>query len=107
MDWLTSYVVLRFTEECRFCEVYETNDVRKAKYWLGFIGEEGDVLCRTPKHQKFTGDTMAPEYCCHKEGTGTGGIFADERRWRERCLRGTPDLLLPTHKVFPGTVTGQ
>jgi hypothetical protein len=81
MTWKSPFVVFRFTSKGTVEEVYQGEDLEGAKYWLTYIAEAGDVLCRTPSHPRHTKKGPAPEYWSHKEQSGK--VRMDERQWRE------------------------
>ncbi len=62
-----------------------------AKYWLTYIAQPGDVLCKTPVHPKHSKEGKSPEYWSHKEGTGSP--TTNEMGWRalaeKRAFTGT------------------
>lgn len=71
MEWTVSFVVFRPKKGGNYEEVFQTSDFKKAKYWLTYIAEVGDVLCRTPNHPKYGGTAPTPEYWTHKVSAGT------------------------------------
>ena len=71
MEWTVPFVIFRPKEGGQYEEVFQTSDFKKAKYWLTYIGEVGDVLCRTPNHPKYGGARPIPEYWSHKVSAGT------------------------------------
>lgn len=70
MEWTTPYAVLRLDEEARPQVVNTPEDITKAKYWMQYIAEPFDVLCKTPLHPKHTKKDEKPEYWSHKDLTG-------------------------------------
>lgn len=79
MEWKAPFVVYRLTAETQFTQVFETDDLTKAKYWLNYIAEIGDVLTRSPIHPKNS--SGLPEYFCHKVQSGKS--LTD----KEQCLK--------------------
>ena len=70
MSWSTPFVIYRFTADARVEEVFSASDIQKVKYWLTYIAQPGDLLCRTPIHPKHSKGTSTPEYYGHKEDSG-------------------------------------
>lgn len=60
-------------------EVYRSDDMKKAKYWLTYVAEPLDVMCRTPQHPKHSKKSTSPEYHLHKVQSGT--TAANESDW--------------------------
>lgn len=79
MEWNKPFCVYRIVENGKLEAVFITDDMKKAKYWLTYIAETGDALCRTPLHPK--NDSELPAYWMHKEEAGTPR--ADETKWKE------------------------
>jgi hypothetical protein len=71
VEWTVPFVIFRPKEGGQYEEVFQTSDFKKAKYWLTYIAEVGDVLCRTPNHPKYGGTAPIPEYWSHKVSAGT------------------------------------
>lgn len=86
MKWTAPFVVLRGHKSGEYTEVFQTDDLKKAKYWLTYIAEIGDVLCKTPFHNRHSGDSEKPEYWSHK--TRKGSIINDRDEWVEKLPRG-------------------
>jgi hypothetical protein len=91
MEWRVPFVVFRPDSTGNFEEIFQTADFKKAKYWLTYIAEVGDVLCRTPNHPKYAGGDGLPEYVSHK--IAAGKLDNDLNKLQAR-LGNTP--------VFPG-----
>lgn len=70
MDWNAPFIIYRITPEGKLVEVYHATDLKSAKYWLNFIAETGDVLCKTPAHPNYKEQTGRPEYWSHKHECG-------------------------------------
>ena len=81
MDWVSPFIVYRITPEAKLEEVFHAADMKKAKYWLTYIAQPGDVLCRTPIHPKHSGQSKTAEYWCHKAQSGTSS--SKEQDWKE------------------------
>ncbi|WKZ56146.1 MAG: hypothetical protein QY326_05245 [Bdellovibrionota bacterium] len=96
MSWTTQYVIFRLAEDKTFTQVHSEDDLKKAKYWLGYIGKPGDVLCRTPLHPKHSRQSDQPEYWSHKTSKG---VVSDERLWRMNLSKDGIEA------VFPGATT--
>lgn len=78
MDWSTPFVIYRINAENKLEEVYHAQDIKQAKYWLTYIAQPGDVLCKTPVHPKHSQGTKRPEYWSHKAESGTPAAKEDE-----------------------------
>lgn len=87
MKWEVPYVVFRPKGAGRFEEVFQTGDFKKAKYWMTYIAEIGDVLCKTVAHQRYTGNGGQPEYFSHKEDSGT--VKQDLSSFEQSVLAGS------------------
>jgi hypothetical protein len=81
MEWSNTFVIYRINAEGKANEVFLTSDFQKAKYWLSFIAQPGDVLCKTPKHAKHSGKSKSPEYWSHK--VESGATVSNEALWQE------------------------
>jgi hypothetical protein len=81
MDWKAPFVIYRITAEGKLEEVFFAEDFKAASYWLSYIAQPGDVLCKTPLHKKHSHRSDKAEYWSHK-GTGRD-IRADEDEWRK------------------------
>ena len=68
MQWKSSFSVLRMQADGNLKEVFGADDIQKAKYWLSYIAEVGDLLVKTPAHPKNS--SGQPQYWSHKEQTG-------------------------------------
>lgn len=69
MDWTVPFVIYRVTEQGKLEEVFLAEDFKAASYWLSYIAQPGDVLCKTPLHKKHSHASPKPEYWSHK-GSG-------------------------------------
>ena len=67
MDWKVPFVVYRITHDGKLEEVFLAEDFKAATYWLTYIGQKGDVLCKTPLHRKHSHATQHAEYWSHKD----------------------------------------
>jgi len=81
MEWKSPFIIYRLNVESKLDEVYHTADMKKAKYWLSYIAQPGDVLCRTPAHPKHSRKSAQPEYWQHKEMSGKTSAEGD--KWTE------------------------
>lgn len=79
MAWKNPFIIYRITEDAKLVEVFQAEDIKKAKYWLTYIAKPGDVLCKTPIHPKHSGSTKCPEYWSHKESGGK--LCHDKQAW--------------------------
>lgn len=94
MAWSTPYVIFRISKEGKAEVVYVPEDLQKAKYWLQYIAEPGDVLCKTPLHAKHSKKSDTPEYWSHKEESGKPGY--DEEGWAREAKRLGWDAVFPS-----------
>lgn len=86
MKWKCPFIVYRITAENRLEEVFHCDEIKKARYWLQYIAQAGDVLCRTPLHPKHSKITQRPEYWSHKEKSGkTVSEAAGWKKFAESC----------------------
>ena len=83
MDWKFPFVVYRVTAEGTLEEIYLAEDFKAASYWLNYIAQPGDVLCKTPLHKKHSHTSSKAEYWSHKGDGRT--LVTDERTWKEWC----------------------
>ena len=79
MDWKSIYIVYRISENSDLLEVFHSDDIKKAKYWLQYIAQPGDVLTRTPLHPKHSKTNLTAEYWSHKEKSGK--LYSQIDRW--------------------------
>jgi hypothetical protein len=70
MEWKSPYVIYRLMSDGKAKIVSLPEDVTKAKYWLQYIAEPFDVLCKSPAHPKHSKKDELPEYWAHKEKSG-------------------------------------
>ena len=95
MEWKSSYIVYRMDSEKNFNEVFYADDLAKAKYWLTYIGEVGDVLTKTPAHPKNT--SGLPEYWSHKSGSGQ--TSTDKEKLLKQLSVSEIDSIMPKEQV--------
>jgi hypothetical protein len=69
MDWKAPFVIYRISPEGKIEEVFQAQDLKSAKYWLTYIAQPGDVLCKTPLHPKHSKAKNSPEYWSHKDSS--------------------------------------
>ena len=81
MEWKTPFVVYRIAPDGKLDEVFRAEDIKKAKYWLTYIAQPGDLLCKTPVHPKHSQKSKTAEYWSHKETSGQSST--DEKSWEE------------------------
>lgn len=82
MSWTTPFVIYRLNSEGKAVIVNAPVNITKAKYWLQYIAEPFDVLCKTPAHPKHSQKDETPEYWSHKEATGKSSTT--EAEWRKK-----------------------
>jgi hypothetical protein len=68
-----------------------------AKYWLTYIAQPGDVLCKTPIHPKHSKASPQPEYWSHKESSGSP--ITNEQDWRKHAERKNFDGTFPPEQM--------
>ena len=85
MEWKVPFIIYRITNEGKLEEVFHAVDLKMAKYWLTYIAQPGDVLCKTPKHPKHSKVSGKPEYWSHKENSGQPSSKEDE--WKRHAER--------------------
>jgi hypothetical protein len=93
MDWKVPFVVYRITAEGKLEEVFFAEDFKSASYWLSYIAQPGDVLCKTPLHRKHSHSSAKAEYWSHK-GVARE-LITDEQTWKQwstqkRCAEDFP-----------------
>lgn len=97
MDWSSPFIVYRITAEGKLEEVFHAPDLQKAKYWLTYIAQPGDVLCKTPKHPRHSGKSKTPEYWSHKETSGTP--CSKEADWLEIAKQKACQPVFPEEQL--------
>jgi hypothetical protein len=97
MDWKAPFVVYRITSDGKLQQVYVASDFKAASYWLTYIAEAGDVLCKTPLHKKHSHSSERAEYWSHK---GAERIpVTDESRWKSIVSQRNFDGNFPDHQI--------
>ncbi|MEY4669787.1 MAG: hypothetical protein RL518_2486 [Pseudomonadota bacterium] len=81
MDWKVPFVVYRITSEGKLEEVFLAEDFKAASYWLSYIAQPGDVLCKTPLHKKHSHTSSRAEYWSHKGAARE--LVTDEETWKK------------------------
>lgn len=66
MEWKVPFVVYRINDAGKLEEVFFAEDFKAASYWLTYIAQPGDVLCKTPLHRKHSHTSNRAEYWSHK-----------------------------------------
>jgi hypothetical protein len=85
MEWKTPFVVYRITTEGKLEQVFVAEDFQAASYWLTYIAQPGDVLCKTPLHKRHSQKTPCAEYWSHK-GPDRSPV-TDEERWKKLAAK--------------------
>lgn len=93
MQWLTPFIIYRIDQSGKLVPVYSASDLKQAKYWLTYIAQPGDVLCKTPAHPKHSKASETPEYWSHKEKSGMPA--SDEQAWKNFAAEKQCDLCFP------------
>lgn len=101
MDWTEPFAIYRISADGKLEAVFLCSDMKKAKYWLTYIAQPGDVLCRTPAHPKHSKATKRPEYWCHKEQSGTSSI--EEQRWKDFAKQKNCEIIFPEEQGAPAS----
>ena len=81
MAWKSPFIIYRVSSAGALTEVFRCDDLKKAKYWLSYIAEPGDVLCKTPAHPKHSKSSNSAEYWSHK--VQSGNAVSDEKLWQK------------------------
>jgi len=81
MEWKVPFIIYRLTDDGKLEEVFLAEDFKAASYWLSYIAQPGDVLCKTPLHRKHSHTSKKAEYWSHK-GTGRD-LVTSEENWKE------------------------
>ena len=97
MDWNVPFVVYRITSEGKLEEVYLAQNFKDASYWLSYIAQPGDVLCKTPLHKKHSHSSARAEYWSHK-GDGRE-LITDERSWQDWCAEKKYAPIFPAEQA--------
>ncbi len=101
MEWKSLYIVYRITENTDLLEVFHCDDIKKAKYWLQYIAQAGDVLTKTPKHPKHSKSSNRPEYWSHKESSGTPVSL--ESKWQQYLKKQNFEITFPEEQKLEET----
>ena len=96
MEWKVPFIIYRVNPGAGLEEVFHCHDMKKAKYWLQYIAQEGDVLCRTPIHPKHTKSIKTAEYWSHKEGRST---VSKENVWKEFAAAKNCKVVFPEEQL--------
>lgn len=100
MEWKSPYIVYRINADKALEEVFWAKDIKTAKYWLTYIAQPGDVLCKTPIHPAHSHANPTPEYWSHKESSGTP--CTNEYAWRKYAQKKVGDVQFPDEQLsFP------
>jgi hypothetical protein len=85
MEWKVPFVVYRITAEGKLEEVFLAEDFKAASYWLSYIAQPGDVLCKTPLHKKHSHGSAKAEYWSHKGDARE--LITNEQTWKQWCTQ--------------------
>lgn len=97
MSWSSPFIIYRLLPDGKLEPVFVCEDMKKAKYWLTYIAQPGDVLCRTPAHPRHSKQSGKPEYWCHKEQSGTSST--EESRWKQFVQQKSGEVQFPEEEV--------
>lgn len=97
MNWTAPFAIYRIDAEGKIQQVHVAQDLKGAKYWLTYIAQPGDVLCKTPAHPKHSHASPKPEYWSHKEEKGTPGH--DEQKWKKFAETKNCSLEFPEQEM--------
>ena len=103
MEWKQPFVIYRITPDAKLFQVYEASNIKEARYWLTYIAQPGDVLCRTPIHPKHSQQGTTAEYWSHKESSGKSS--SREANWKKIASTKNFTLSLPSAPDDPTVVT--
>lgn len=95
MEWQKPLIILRVNASGKLEPVYVPEDIKKAKYWLTYIAQTGDVLCKTPLHNKHSRTSEAVEYYSHKEQSGK--VASNEEQWKGVATQMGWDSVFPVN----------
>lgn len=98
MEWNVPFIIYRITPDGKLDEVFHASDLKMAKYWLTYIAQPGDVLCKTPLHPKHSKSVAHPEYWSHKE---QGSPCSEETAWKKHATRLHFDGAFPVEQFKP------
>ena len=97
MNWTSPFVIYRISAEGKIEQVHVAEDLKSAKYWLTYIAQPGDVLCKTPAHPKHSGGSPKPEYWSHKEASGTPATSED--KWHKIAAEKNCNFEFPEGQI--------
>ncbi|MCB0317541.1 MAG: hypothetical protein KDD56_02205 [Bdellovibrionales bacterium] len=97
MEWKSPFIIYRVSSDGKFQEVYHANDLKQAKYWLTYIAEPMDVLCKTPAHPRS--EAKMPEYWSHKEQSGKAAM--NKKDWEEKIKENKSEICFPEEQILP------
>jgi len=81
MSWESKYVVCRPDEKSKQLEeVFNCDEIKKARYWLRYIAEVNDVLFTTPLHPK---NGTESDLCYFSHKTDSGEVENDDLSWQQ------------------------
>jgi hypothetical protein len=89
MSWRSVYAIYRPRAGGSLVEVFRTDDMKKAKYWISYIGKVGDALCKTPLHPKHPDKNGVPEYWTHKQDAGSTSVRVEDWKLLVQAVGGT------------------
>lgn len=105
MEWTSPFVIYRITSDGKLLPVYEAKDLKQAKYWLTYIAQPGDVLCKTPIHPKHSKQSSKPEYWAHKETSATP--CSKETAWKTFAVAKNFSMTFPESPDDPAVVASR
>lgn len=91
-EWSVPFVIVRPSSDGT-TQVFQCDDLKKAKYWIKYIAEAGDVLCRTPLSNVHSKESTQIEYWCHKESSGK--VVTNKEQWQKFLTENFPSVKLP------------
>ncbi len=97
MEWSSPFIIYRISQDAKLEEVYHASDLKRAKYWLTYIAQPGDVLCKTPAHPKHSHTSKCPEYWSHKAQSGLP--LSQEEKWKEFAKSKNFTFIFPEEQV--------
>lgn len=97
MEWISQFVVYRIDTDCSLIEVYHTDDIKSAKYWMQYIAEPGDLLCKTPLHPRHSKASKRAEYWSHKARDNS--LCREEDDWNDLASRRNFDFVFPAEQL--------
>lgn len=98
MSWTAPFVIYRINNDAKLEEVFHAADLKKAKYWLTYIAQPGDVLCKTPAHPKHSKQKNIAEYWSHKDHMGRS-LSSEEAAWNEYAKSKQFDFAFPETQI--------